>query len=241
MKLGIIGAMEVEVQKLKADMGITRVVKKASMEFCEGKLEGQDVVVVKCGIGKVDAGICVQILCDLFDVTHVINTGVAGSLDASIDIGDIVVSEDAVFHDVDATAIGYPIGEMPDLGIRFFPADKELVNDIKKAAEAISAKVGEGDTVADKITLHFGRICSGDQFLADDAKKKWIVDTFGGKCGEMEGAAVAQAAYLNHIPYVVIRAISDKADGSSSMDYPEFEKRAARDCAAIVEEVLKLI
>ena len=183
--IGIIGAMEEEVAILKEKMKIEQKLEKASMEFCEGKLEGQDVVVVKCGIGKVDAGICVQILCDLFDVTHVINTGVAGSLDASIDIGDIVVSEDAVFHDVDATAIGYPIGEIPDLGIRFFPADKELVNDIKKAAEAIYAKVGEGDTVADKITLHFGRICSGDQFLADDAKKKWIVDTFGGKCGDI--------------------------------------------------------
>ncbi|HBE07810.1 MAG TPA: 5'-methylthioadenosine/adenosylhomocysteine nucleosidase [Lachnospiraceae bacterium] len=241
MKIGIIGAMDVEVAKLKADMEVSRVVEKASMEFYEGKLNGKDVVVVKCGIGKVDAGNCVQILCDLFDVTHVINTGVAGSLDAAIDIGDIVVSEDAVFHDVDVTPLGYEVGEMPGVGTKFFPADQTLVEDIKKAAEVISSKVGSGDTVADNITLHFGRVCSGDQFLADDQKKNWIVDTFGGKCGEMEGAAIAQAAYLNKIPFVIIRAISDKADGSSSMEYPEFEKRAAKDCAAIVEEVVTIM
>ncbi|MBQ1902437.1 MAG: 5'-methylthioadenosine/adenosylhomocysteine nucleosidase [Lachnospiraceae bacterium] len=242
MKIGIIGAMDVEVAKLKADMEITRTVEKASMQFCEGTLNGKDVVVVKCGIGKVAAGICAQILADLFEVTHIINTGIAGSLDASIDIGDVVVSEDAVYHDVDVTVFGYPVGQQAGLDVRTFPADRDLIEAIKKASETITHEVTKnGETVADQIHLHFGRVCSGDQFIGDDAKKSWIKSTFDGLCTEMEGTSIAHACYLNHIPYVIIRAISDKADGSAEMNYPEFEKRAAEDCANITEQVLKVI
>jgi len=242
MKIGIIGAMDVEVAKLKADMDITRTVEKASMEFCEGTLNGKDVVVVKCGIGKVAAGVCTQILCDLFDVTHVINTGIAGSLDAKIDIGDIVVSEEAVYHDVDVTVFGYPLGQQAGLHVRTFPADKHLIAAIKEAGESITHEVTKnGETVADHIHMHFGTVCSGDQFIGDDAKKAWIKENFDGLCAEMEGTSIAHTCYLNHIPYVIIRAISDKADGSAEMNYPEFEARAAQDCANITEQVLKVI
>jgi len=228
-KFGIIGAMEVEVATLKENMQITRTLTRASMEFCEGKIGDTDVVVVKSGIAKVNAGICVQILVDEFHVTHIINTGVAGSLDARINIGDIVVSSDACYHDVDATIFGYKPGEVPQMGMREFPADKWLIEKVK-----VAVKAADPD-----LSVFEGRVCSGDQFIADDTVKERIKTTFGGLCTEMEGAAIAQASCLNNVPYVIIRAISDKADGSGSVDYPTFEKKAAHDCAALVEYMLK--
>ena len=122
-KIGIIGAMELEVEQLKAELSESRIVKKAGMEFHEGVLNGASVVVVRCGIGKVNAALCVQILADLFQVTHVINTGVAGSLNAELDIGDILISQDALHHDVDVTIFGYRPGEVPQMGFLEFQAD----------------------------------------------------------------------------------------------------------------------
>ena len=126
-KIGIIGAMELEVETLKQQMDIKNIVKKASMEFYEGTLNNTEVVVVRSGIGKVNAGVCVQILADLFQVTHIINTGVAGSLNADINIGDIVISTDALYHDMDATVFGYQPGEVPQMGRREFVADSRLI------------------------------------------------------------------------------------------------------------------
>lgn len=229
MKIGIIGAMEVEVESLKAAMTIKNTVNKASMEFFEGTIGTTEVVVVRSGICKVNAGICVQILVDTFGVTHVLNTGVAGSLDARINIGDIVLSTDAAYHDVDATVFGYKKGEIPQMGVLSFPADKEL---IEKAKAAIK-------TVAPDLGVFEGRVCSGDQFISDKTVKDAIIKDLGGMCCEMEGAGIAQACYLNKIPFIIIRAISDKADGSDVMDYPEFEKKAAHDCAALVMEMMK--
>ncbi len=228
MKIGIIGAMEVEVEFLKKEMEVTRTEKKASMEFFEGKIKNTEVVVVKSGIAKVNAGICVQILADEFKVTHVINTGVAGSLDARINIGDIVLSTDACYHDVDATVFGYKKGEIPQMGILSFPADKELIEKAKDAIKKAAPDLG----------IFEGRVCSGDQFISSSEVKEGIIKVFGGMCTEMEGAGIAQACYLNEIPFVIIRAISDKADGSDIMDYPEFEKKAAHDCAALVMEMM---
>ncbi len=229
MKIGIIGAMEVEVESLKAAMTIKNTVKKASMEFFEGTIGSTEVVVVRSGICKVNAGICVQILADTFGVTHVLNTGVAGSLDARINIGDIVLSTDAAYHDVDATVFGYKKGEIPQMGVLSFPADKELT---EKAKAAIK-------TAAPDLGVFEGRVCSGDQFISDKEVKDAIIKDLGGMCCEMEGAGIAQACFLNKIPFIIIRAISDKADGSDVMDYPEFEKKAAHDCAALVMEMMK--
>ena len=229
MKIGIIGAMEVEVESLKSSMTVKRTISKASMDFFEGTIGNTEVVVVRSGICKVNAGICVQILSDEFGVTHVLNTGVAGSLDARINIGDIVLSTDAAYHDVDATVFGYKKGEIPQMGVLSFPADKEL---IEKAKAAIK-------TAAPDIGVFEGRVCSGDQFISDKTVKDRIIEELGGMCCEMEGAGIAQACFLNRIPFVIIRAISDKADGSDVMDYPEFEKKAAHDCAALVMEMIK--
>ena len=229
-KIGIIGAMEIEVETLKSHMQITNTLEKASMTFLEGTLNGIPVVIVRSGVGKVNAGICVQILADVFGVTHVINTGVAGSLNASIDIGDIVVSTDALYHDVDATGFGYPIGEVPQLGTLAFTADAAMVAQAKASCK----------TVNPEIKVFEGRVVSGDQFISSPQIKDNILKNFPDSyCTEMEGAAIAHASWLNHIPFVIIRAISDKADDSAHMDYPTFEKAAAEHSARLVEHMIR--
>ena len=227
-KYGIIGAMEVEISELLSAMTEEKTLTRASMEFHEGRIGGADVVVVRSGVAKVNAAICVQILADEFHVTHIINTGVAGSLDAGIDIGDIVLSTDACYHDVDATIFGYRPGEVPQLGRLEFPADDALRSALKQAIE---------ESVTD-IHVFEGRVLSGDQFIADGDRKQKIRDTLGGLCCEMEGAAIAQTAFLNGIPFCIVRAISDKADGSDVVDYPVFEKKAAADCARLIQDFL---
>ena len=225
-KIGIIGAMELEVETLKSKMNVAKTTKKANMEFFEGTLNGVEVVIVRSGIGKVNAGICTQILADIFDVTHIINTGIAGSLDAQIDIGDIVVSTDVLQHDMDVRVFGYPLGEIPQLGTLSFPADDRM----SSLAKSVCEKVNEG------VKVFSGRIVSGDQFICDKEVKDRLVENFHPLCTEMEGAAIGQAAYLNEIPFVILRAISDKADDSAEMDYPTFERKAAEHCAKLVEE-----
>lgn len=230
-KIGIIGAMELEVETLKSEMNVAKVVKKAGMEFFEGTLNGANVVVVRSGIGKVNAALCTQILADLFEVTHIINTGVAGSLNAALDIGDILISKDAIHHDMDVTIFGYSLGEVPQLGTREFPADENLIQLAKKACE----------TAIPDVKSAIGRVVSGDQFISTKEVKEHLIETFQGDCAEMEGASIAHGAYLNNIPFVIIRAISDKADDSAEMDYPTFEREAAKHSAKLVEDLVARI
>ena len=229
--IGIIGAMEEEVASLKQAMEVSETVERAAMTFAKGTLCGKDVVIVRSGIGKVNAGICAQILADLFGVDALINTGVAGSLDAQIDIGDIVISTDAVQHDMDVSALGDPVGQIPRLDTFAFAADAKLIEAARLANEEVNSD----------IKTFTGRVVSGDQFISGEEKKDYLVNTFAGKCAEMEGAAIAQAAYLNKIPYVIIRAISDKADNSATMDYPEFEKQAIVHSVRLVKELLPML
>ena len=214
--IGIIGAMEVEVAILKEKMEDVRIIKKASMDFYEGILAGKKVVVVRSGIGKVNAGICAQILADVFSVDAIINTGIAGSLNKNINICDIVLSTDVVQHDMDATGFGYRKGQIPQMPVFFFNADDNL----RRLAAEVCKEVNPD------IQVFEGRIASGDQFVCDQDVKNRIVSEFSAYATEMEGAAIGQAAYLNEIPFLVVRAISDKADGSAQMDYSEFEKAA---------------
>ncbi len=229
MKIGIIGAMDLEIATLKEKMTVMSAKTVASMEFFDGTLNDTPVVIVKCGIGKVNAGICVQILHDLFSVTHVINTGVAGSLRAEINIGDIVVSTDALQHDMDVTVFGYQTGQIPQIPVFSFEADKTLCD----TAESLCRKVNPD------IQVFRGRVVSGDQFISSKERKEVLIQTSDACCTEMEGAAIAQAAYLNRLPFVIIRAISDKADDSAQMDYPTFEHGAALHSAKLVESMLK--
>lgn len=223
--LGIIGAMKAEVEQLKQEMKQPEVVTVAGMEFYKGTIGEKEVVVVQSGIGKVSAALCVQILADRFGVDGVVNTGIAGSLKAEINIGDIVVSTDAIQHDMDATGFGYEPGVIPRMPVSCFEADKRLVKAAEDACKEAVPEVG----------VFAGRIVSGDQFISDRQVKNRITAQFGGMCTEMEGAAIAQAAYLNSIPFVIIRAISDKADDSATVDYPTFERQAIAHSVALVE------
>nr|WP_294464246.1 5'-methylthioadenosine/adenosylhomocysteine nucleosidase [uncultured Sellimonas sp.] len=229
--IGIIGAMEDEVAELKKSMEIEEVVEQASLSFCRGKLSGKEVVVVRSGIGKVNAAVCAQILADRFGADVIINTGIAGSLDAAIDIGDIVISTDAVEHDMDASTFGDPVGQIPQMDTFSFPADEKLV----KLAKEVNEKINPD------IHTWTGRIVSGDQFVSSNEKKEQLIRLFDAKCTEMEGAAIAHTAYLNHISCVIIRAISDKADNSASMDYPAFEEAAIRHSVRLIEALVPKI
>lgn len=226
--LGIIGAMDEEVAKLKEQMTEVQICKKANMEFVQGIMEGRQVVVVRSGIGKVNAGICAQILVDDYRVDGIINTGIAGSLRAEINIGDIVISTDAVQHDMDAAAFGYPLGQIPRMDVFSFEADKELAKLAEDCCHRVIPQVG----------IFHGRVASGDAFIASHERKTKIVNEFDAFCCEMEGAAIAQAAYLNGIPFLIIRAISDKADDSASMDYPAFEAMAIENSVKLIKEMV---
>lgn len=226
MKLGIIGAMTVEVETLVANLEQVSSRSVAGSTYYEGKLADMDAVVVQCGVGKVNAAMCAQILCSVYGVTHIVNTGIAGSLCAELDIGDLVISEDAMYHDFDCVHFGYEMGRVPGMDVVAFPADKLLMSAAFAAAEGINP--GHCRT---------GRVASGDLFVAEKSAKNRIIEITGAVCTEMEGAAIAHTAYRNGVPFVIIRAISDKADDSAEMDYPTFEAIAARRCAAVTMEL----
>lgn len=227
--LGIIGAMDIEMDGLKQEMDNPQIKTIAGMKFYEGKIHGRDVVAVKCGIGKVNAAICTQILADEFHVEAVVNTGVAGSLNNDINICDIVVSTSAQEHDMDVTPLGYDRGIIPDMDTSVFEADKELISLAKKSADSAGLDVN----------VFEGKVISGDQFIGTHAAKEILREKFNGDCTEMEGAAIAHAAYLNGISFLIIRAISDKADGGAMMDYPEFERKAANNSIKLMNEIIK--
>ena len=228
IKLGIIGAMTVEVETLKENLTDLVTTRRTGMEFYEGRLEGLPVVIVQCGVGKVNAAMCTQILCDCYGVTHLVNTGIAGSLSAELDIGDLVISEDVMYHDFDCVNFGYEYGRIPGMDTSAFPADPDMIRYAREAAEAVNPGHSK-----------LGRVATGDQFVADKALKEKIISLTGGLCTEMEGAAIAQTAYRNQIPFVILRAISDKADDSAEMDYPTFERLAAHRCAEITRTLAR--
>lgn len=227
--LGVIGAMEEEVELLKEKMTIEETVTVAGMDFYKGTFEGKNIVLVRSGVGKVNMATCTQILINEFDVTALLNSGVAGTLDPQLNQGDIVISTDAVQHDFDTTVFGDPLGEISRLGITFFNADSKMIETAKKSAENISG-----------LTIKEGRIASGDQFVAGGAIADRIKENFGEVSAvEMEGAAMAQVAYLNEIPFVILRSISDKANGEADLSYEEFLPIAAKNASALVEEFIK--
>ena len=229
--IGIIGAMDEEVQQIVDVMEVTKVEEKASMTFNSGKFSGKDVVIVRSGIGKVNAAVCTQILVDDFAVDCVINTGIAGSLKSEIEIADIVISDDVLHHDMDATGFGYELGQIPRMDTLSFQADRKLIELAKASCAKVIPEVG----------VHVGRVVSGDQFISDKVVKGNISANFNGFCTEMEGAAIAQAAYLNKVPFLILRAISDKADDSATMDYPTFEAQAIKHSVRLIKELVAVI
>ncbi|WP_058485895.1 5'-methylthioadenosine/adenosylhomocysteine nucleosidase [Defluviitalea phaphyphila] len=230
-KIGIIGAMEEEVIILRNKMHNKELKNIAGMDFYKGELEKQEVVLVRCGIGKVNAAICTQALIDNYHVDYIINTGVAGAVYKDLDIGDIVISSDCVQHDFDTTAFGEPIGIIPRMDESFFKSDEKLVKIAKDSAKKLSLKQ----------KVYIGRIASGDQFISNLKQKETIWNNFNAYCAEMEGAAIAHTCYLNKVPFVIIRAISDKADHSADINFQEFVHKAAKNSNEMIIEILKNI
>ena len=230
-KIGIIGAMDEEVNILKDEMEINETIKIASMDFYIGKLESKDIVLVRCGIGKVNAAICTQVLIDKFDVSIVINTGVAGAMHDSLNILDVVVSDDVLYHDFDVTGFGYKLGEIPRMDSSVFKADNNLVNiSINAAKEVLKSE-----------NVFKGRVVSGDVFVSSAELKEKINMVFNAYCTEMEGAAIGHTCFLNNKPFVIIRAMSDKADGSAHANFNEFVEKASHNSKEIVKGILKQI
>lgn len=229
LKIGIIGAMDEEIEIIKNEMNIEIEEKIAKTYFYSGEFMGKDIVLVRCGIGKVNAAIITQILITKYDVDYVINTGVAGGVKDELNIGDIVISTDVIEHDFDATSFGYKLGEIPRLEISEFKSDDNLIDLVIDSTK----KELENHEVFN------GRILSGDVFVANSEKKKFLWDTFEGYCVEMEGAAIGHACYINETPFVIIRAISDKADGSASNNFNEFVIKASQNSVNILKRLFK--
>ena len=230
--LGIIGAMDKEVDDLKALMseaGQVKVEEHAGMQFWIGTLSGKEVVLVRSGVGKVNAAVAAEALAAIYNVEAIINSGIAGSLDARIDIGDIVLSTDALEHDMNVLNLGYDRGVVPDQDNSVYVADEKLRKIAKEVCEE----------VCPDIKVFEGRVVTGDIFVSEKKMKDKMIAEFSGMCTEMEGAAIAHAAWLNKIPFLIIRSISDKADDSASMDYPSFQKKAIENEEKLITEMLK--
>ncbi|MGN7357651.1 5'-methylthioadenosine/adenosylhomocysteine nucleosidase [Paenibacillus sp. SAF-054] len=225
--IGIIGAMDEEVELLLAGMRNAETVDKAGIRYYKGTYHDRDIVVCKSGVGKVNAAVTTQILIDTFGVSQVLFTGVAGAVHTQLDIGDIVISSECLQHDMDVTALGYERGVIPYQEVSAFPADPALV----ALAEQACAELGE-------VNCRVGRVLSGDQFIANVDQVAWFHEHMQGACVEMEGASVAQVCYMNRLPFVVIRSMSDKADGSAHANFAEFTVASSRRSHAILDYMI---
>ncbi len=239
-RLGIVGAMDVELDLLREDMQVERVDTIAQRVFYSGTIHGVGCICVKAGVGKVNAALTAEILIMKYGVDAVIFTGVAGGINPQLDIGDIVISKRVIHHDYGQV--------VPDA---FFPwdtvgyaADSILVDVAKRAArrakfEPIPKKLCKETGRLPRITT--GRVVTGDQFIASEEKRRWIEQTFRADCVEMEGAAVAQVCVINEIPFVIIRCLSDLANENADVEFETFVLYAAKNSNLIVKEILNLL
>ena len=227
--IGIIGAMHIEVETVKSLMENKVSETVSGMEFVSGTLFGRKIVVAVCGIGKVAAAMCAQTMILKYSPECIINTGVGGSLDPELHICDVVIAESLVQHDMDTSPLGDPVGLISGINIVNIPCDGRVTAALLKAAEAL-----------DGVHTAAGVIASGDQFIASDEAKKRIVDRFGARVCEMEGAAIAQVCYINSVPFAIVRAVADCADGSSHMAYEEFLPNAAATAARLIEGFVRI-
>ncbi|URZ00878.1 5'-methylthioadenosine/adenosylhomocysteine nucleosidase [Clostridium felsineum] len=230
MTIGIIGAMDEELEILLKEMKMERKENKAQMVFNLGSLNDKNVVIVRCGIGKVNAAICTQILVDDFKVDAIINVGVAGGIGKDVLPGDIVIADSLVEHDMDATAFGDKVGQIPRMDTFDFKCDTKLVEIANKVCKSFENQ-----------KAHIGRIATGDQFVADIEKIKWLSSEFDAYACEMEGGSIAHTAYLNKIPFVVIRSISDNANNGAHMDYEKFLPIAIKNSSTILNNMISLL
>ncbi len=227
--IGIIGAMDIEVENLKNAVTEKQVKTVSGIDFVSGKISGTEVVIAKAGVGKVNAAVCAQTMVLLYSPHLIINTGVAGSLSEKVGVGDIAIATATVQHDMDTSPLGDPVGFISGINMVELPCHEETVNRLVECAKKISG-----------IKTATGIIASGDVFLNSMEIKDKIVSRFGAIAGEMEGASIGQVCVINNIPYCVLRAISDNADGSSHVDYPTFVTKAAENSTIIMLEFMKM-
>lgn len=230
-RIGIIGAMEEEVIEIKNSLLECKIIQEINYKYYIGKFENKEIVVVVCGIGKVNAAICTSKLIDKFKVDCVINTGVAGGINKKVEIGDIVIAKELLYHDFDVTAFGYDKGIIPRMETSIFKSNELLLNIAKESSVKFCG---------DKQT-YVGRIASGDQFASDINMKKYIDNEFKAYAVEMESTAIAQTCYLNRVPFVIIRCISDKADGTAQENYDDFVNEVSKKSAKIVLDMIKCV
>ena len=227
--IGIIGAMDIEVEKIKAFLTDVSEEKISGVNFVSGKFSGKDVVVAKCGVGKVFSGLCAEAMILKYSPELIINVGVAGCLDENLKIGDIVIADNVCQHDMDTSPLGDPVGLLSDINIIKIPADKKACDLFIKCAEELS------------LPYSVGTIASGDQFVSSAEKKKFIIDNFDAKSCEMEGGSIGHVCYVNNVPFAVLRAMSDGADDGAKMDFPTFAKMAAENSTQVIKAFLSKI
>ncbi|MDF2521133.1 MAG: adenosylhomocysteine nucleosidase [Clostridia bacterium] len=222
--IGIIGAMKEEKDAILSLMQQVERVEHYGVKFYIGTINNKSCVLSKSGVGKVNAARATQIMIDKFSPEFIINIGSAGALEPSLEIGDIVISDNCIQHDADITAFGHPKGYIA--GLRYIQADPELIEMCKKAMEL---------SVGHQYKTYIGTVASGDQFISSQEKKQELHREFNAWCAEMEGAAIAQVCYLCQVPYVVIRSISDKALPGNNIEFREFLELSAERCAHFVD------
>ena len=225
--IGIIGAMHVEVALLKEAMQEPQTEVVSGVAFCRGYLGGQPVVLAQCGVGKVFAALCAQTMVLRYGVSRLVVSGISGSLDKSLHIGDVVIATACVQHDMDTSPVGDPVGMVSGINRIFFETDRSMV----RSFEAVCREK--------KIPYKLGIVATGDQFVASRERGRRIVETFGAVTAEMESGAVAQVAFVNRLPYAVIRVISDEADGRSPDDFSNFVSHSAQKSSKILLDWLK--
>ena len=226
MRIGLIGAMEAEIEELRARMEGKTEERIGRFLFLRGRIGGVDCVLVKCGVGKVAAAVCTQTMLLFFKPDAVINIGVAGGIGREIKIGDLVLSEAVVEHDMNTAALGDPLGYLSGLDLVYIKSDERLLEVFEKPAGELGRRV------------HRGVIATGDLFVSSAKQAKKIAERFSAKACEMEGGSIGHTCYLMNTPFLVLRSISDNADDAAKIDFPKFAQDSARQYAALIENAL---
>ena len=227
-KVGIIVAMREELEEILKIMNNTIKKEIYNIKYFEGSINKSNIIIVESGVGKVNAARITQILIDKLEVEEIINVGSAGALNEELNIGDIVIADKFVQHDFDITAFGHNKGYITGVG-EYIYSDKKMVKDISNIINNISQK---------KYKVKIGTIATGDIFCTDIEMKNKIYKKFNAQCVEMEGAAIAQVSYLNKIPFIVIRSISDTPNGNNNIVFEKFIKLASIRCAELLQKYL---
>ena len=225
--IGIIGAMESEVEAIIASLDERSCETVSGITFHTGRIGDKSVAIAKCGIGKVFAALCAQTMIMKYSPSLLVNTGVGGALAPDLKTGDIIIAESLCQHDMDTSAIGDPVGLVSGINKVYFDADRRAVEILLSAASEL------------ELTARGGRVATGDKFIASGEDKACIISHFSADACEMEGCAIAQVSFVNGTPFVVVRAISDSADGEATMDYMTFLPKAAANSTSLTLALIK--